>query len=427
MKRNMNVRTTTIAILFSAAAICAVAEVVRAEDWPRFRGPNGAGISDVAFDAPITESNFAWRITLPGQGHSSPVVRGDRIYLTTADPETAKRIVLCLSAKDGSEVWRREFESKTFRQHADNSYASSTPAVDDVGVYVAWSTPGSLGLHAFDLDGKDLWQKDLGVYKSQHGSGASPMVVDDLVIMPDDQEGPHSEVVAFDHKTGQQRWKIDRRSSDKAEMSTPCLFHPKDLPPQLILSSKGTGVTAVDPKTGTIIWQVPDACVARTVGSAALTDDLVIQACGDGTTVREVVAIRPYPASNAGASVSKPQVAYHISKISPYVPTPVVKDGMMFMWADNGVVTCVKAETGETIWRERVGGEFYGSPVCAGETLWAMSRKGKLVGVSAAAQFKLVGELDLGEPTQATPAIANGRMYLRTQSHLICVKPPSGK
>src|SRR5689334_13718647 len=95
---------TTIAILVSAAAVGTAAGVLRAEDWLRFRGPNGAGISDVAFDAPITESNFAWRITLPGEGHSSPVVRGDRIYLTSADPETAKRIVLCLSTKDGSEI-----------------------------------------------------------------------------------------------------------------------------------------------------------------------------------------------------------------------------------------------------------------------------------------------------------------------------------
>src|SRR4051794_19924456 len=249
-----------------------------ADEWTRFRGPNGSGLFETAFNNPITEKDFAWKVTLPGKGHSSPVVWGDHVYVTSGDPETAARIVLCLSAKDGSTIWKREFNSRTYRQlHVDNSYASATPAVDEAGVYVSWSTPESLSLMALTHDGKDLWTRDLGPFVSQHGSGASPMTVDGLVILTNDQEGPKSTVEAFDHFTGQPRWKIDRKPGDKTALATPCVFRPKaGGPAQLILSNKSTGITSVDPHTGKVNWEVPDACPDRTVGSPVVAGDLVI-------------------------------------------------------------------------------------------------------------------------------------------------------
>ena len=397
------------------------AGVALADDWARFRGPNGTGIAETPFDHPIDEGNFLWKVELPGAGHSCPVVYKDRLYVTTADPQTARRVVLCLDAKDGKTLWKQAFQSKAFRQHNDNSYASSTPAVDEVGVYVAYSTPQSLTLLALDHDGKSLWKQDLGPFVSQWGSGASPMVVDGLVVMTNDQEGPVSTVAAFDHKTGEQRWKIDRKTSNKTALSTPCVFQPKGGEAQLILSSKGSGVTSVNPKTGKLNWEVPDACPSRAIGSPVVTDELVIATSGDGDTKRDLTAVRPGPRSPDGTY--RPTVAYKMAKTCPYVPTSIVKGDRLYEWADNGLVTCANVATGEPIWTGRAPGTYYGSPVLAGNTLWAMSRQGKLVGVSAGEAFKIVSETDLGETSQATPAIAGGRMYLRTVSHLICVGP----
>lgn len=403
--------------------VTGIRQAMAAEEWTRFRGPNGTGLSESPFNAPLGERNVAWKITLPGIGHSSPVIWKDRVYLTTGDPETARRILMCIGAKDGNTIWAREFGSTPFRQHTDNSYASATPAVDELGVYVSWSVPASLQLLAVSHEGKELWKQDLGPFISQHGSGTSPVVVDDLVILPNDQEGPKSSAAAFDKKTGQLRWKIDRKAGDKTATSTPCLYQPKDGPAQLILTSKATGITSHDPKTGKLLWEAPAACPARPVGSPVIAGDLVITGSGDGAgdAVRHLVAV------HAPATGTKAPVAYKLTKITPYVPTPVVTGDWMFMWADSGIVTCVKAATGETVWSERASGQFYGSPVCAGDTLWAMNRRGKLVGIAAADQYRLVGEYDLGEPTQATPAIANGRMYLRTQSHLTCMVADTGK
>ena len=387
-----------------------------ADNWPRFRGPNGSGVSPDAFDRAITEKDFAWKIELPGVGHSSPVVWGDKVYLTCGEGPTAKRIILCLSAADGTTAWRREFNSFTFSQHHDNSYASSSPAVDDVGVYVCWTTPKEYTLLALDHDGKELWRQDLGPFKSQWGSGASPVVVNDLVIVADDQEGP-SRVSAFDHKTGKPRWTVERKGSDKTAMCTPCLFKPKDGPEQLVVTSKASGLVSLDPETGRTVWEVPDAFPFRTIGSPVVTDDLVIASYGDGANDRRLIAVRP---GSAGAYM--PEVAYRMTKTPSYVPTPLVKDGLLFLFADNGQVTCAKADTGEKVWGEKVGRSFYGSPVCAGKTLWCISHEGELIGIEAADHYNLVGKLDLGEPSQATPAVAGGRMYLRTTSHLICVK-----
>lgn len=388
-----------------------------AEDWPRFRGPNGSGRAATAFSQPIAESDFLWKVTLPGGGHSSPSVRGDRVYVTAAERDTARQLVVCLSAADGKTLWTRAFESKTHRMHNDNSYASATPAVDDVGVYVAFTTPDEVTLLALDHDGKDLWKNDLGRYVSAHGSGVSPIVVGETVILTNDQEGPTSNVMGFDRKTGKVRWEIKRKPGNKMAASTPCLFAPKGGgPAQLILTSKAAGITSVDPQTGEQNWEVPEAFTARTVGSPVVSDELVIGTAGEGGSDRQLTAVRP-----GARPGDKPAVAYKIGKSPPYVPTLLVAGDLLFLWGDGGLVTCVLAGTGETVWTEKVGGAYYGSPVLAGDTIWCMSKKGELVGIAASEKFKLVGKLELGEATHATPAIAGGKMYLRTMTQVICV------
>ena len=407
------VRAFAAAVALSAFLVSAAP----ADDWTRFRGPNGSGVAEGNFAADVSAKDFAWTVDLPGKGHASPVVWKNRVYLTSSDADAGKRYVLCLNAKDGSVAWKKAYDFPQFRQHADNSYSSASPAVDDVGVYVAWSTPDKYALFCLDHDGKELWAQDLGPFKSVQGQGTSPVVVGDVVVLANDQEGPKSSLAGFDRRTGAMQWTVERKSTDKAAMSTPVVFRPKDgAPPQVVFTTKSPGMTAVDPKSGQVVWEAPKVFDARTVGSpVAGGDDLILAACGEGAAHRLLVAVRP------GKPGEEPQVAYTVKGIAPYVPTPLVKGDRVYLWGDAGQVSCLKLATGEQVWSEKVGATYYASPVCVGDTVWCVSRKGDLVGVRAADAFEQVAKVSLGEPSHATPAVAGGKMYLRTVTKLICV------
>ena len=157
--------------------------------WNRFRGPNGSGVSQ-AKTVPVrwTQDDYNWRIELPGHGHSSPVVWGDRIFLTCCDPSTALRTLLCVDAPTGDTLWKLDEPSTTYSQHRDNSYATATPTVDSDGVVVTWSTPEAVMLLAVDLQGRELWRRNLGPLVSLQGSGSSPILHQDLVVLINDQE-----------------------------------------------------------------------------------------------------------------------------------------------------------------------------------------------------------------------------------------------
>lgn len=399
--------------LFAAALI--LLAVPASADWTRFRGPNGDGVVEGKFTDKLSEGNIDWKVDLPGKGHASPVIWKDRLYTTAADVDEGKRYVLCLSTKDGKTLWKKEYDFSKYKQHADNSFSSATPAVDAAGVYIAWSRPEKYELLALSHDGKELWSADLGPYKSVQGSGTSPIVVDDMVVVANDQEGPKSSVMAFDHKSGAMQWKIERKSGDKTSMSSPVVFKPKDGPAQLIFTCKAMGMTAVHPKSGQVLWEAPKVFDARTVGSPVVTDELVLAACGEGAAHRLLVAVKP------NAPGEEPTIAYKVERIAPYVPTPIVKGDRIYLWADAGQVSCLKLATGEEVWSDKVGGMYYGSPVLVGDVLWCMSRKGDLIGVRAGDKFEEVSKLNLGEPSHATPAVSDGKMYLRTVSKMICV------
>ena len=401
--------------------------------WPRFRGPDGSGVGDAAsVPAKWGDTDVRWKVALPGVGHSSPTVWADRVFATCADEQSGARTVLCLNAADGSVRWKRDYPADAYRHHGENSYASSTPAADADHVYVCLLSPKALKVVALDQDGNDAWSADLGPFAAEHGGGQSPIVLDDMVIVANDQNGPGSCVVALDRKTGAQKWKTPRRSH-RFSASTPCVFRPKDGgPAQIVVTSWAHGITGLDPANGLVLWELPEAFDARTVASpvAANQAGLVLASCGEGPGGHWLVAVRP------GSGGARPDVAYKITRNTPYVPTPLVKGDRLYYWSDSGVVTCAKADTGETVWQEKVGGSFFGSPVCAGDTLYCVSKRGEVVAVAASDEFKLLGKTDLGEKSDATPAVAGGRMYLRTWGHLLCVggdeasgegKPRDGK
>ncbi len=399
-------------------------------EWTRFRGPNGAGLSD-ATTIPVkwTDQDYNWKVKLPGIGHSSPVLWGNRIFLTCGDPATAGRTILCLDTADGRTLWRREYPSKTHKLHRANSYATATPAVDAGGVVVTWSTPREVVLLALDLDGRQAWRRGLGPFVGWHGTGSSPIIVDDLVVLGNDQEDPklvpsvygknatlpagESFLIAVDRKTGQTRWQVPRRTT-VAAYSTPCVHRPDGGSSELIFTSTAHGITAIDPATGKVNWEIDSVFRNRCVGSAVSASGLVIAGYGYGIRGTRCVAVRP----GSRTEGLEPKIVYEVKRAVPLVPTPLVKRGRLFLWGDDGVVTCLRVSTGEVIWRERVGGAFYGSPVCVGNRLYCIARDGKVVVVAASQRFEVLARVDLGEPSHATPAVSDGVMYLRTCSHL---------
>lgn len=411
------------ACLFFFAAISTTSPATAGDTWPRFRGENGLGTSNEA-EIPVewSEDHFLWKADLPGKGHSSPVIWEDRLFVASGDPETAERVLLCYNASTGEKLWERRYSSTTHNLHAHNTYASNSPAVDGKHVYVAWVTPERYLAMALDHDGNEVWQRDLGPFASQHGFGASPMVFGDLVIFTNDQradkENPQeSFVVALDRQTGQTRWRRSRPSS-RAAYGTPCLYYPPEGSPQLIVTSDAAGITALDPVSGGILWQAPDVFPFpwRCVNSPLVAGGLIWASCGEGGVGKQMVAVRP-PASPG----QEPEVVYTINRSAPYVPTPIECNGLLFVWRDAGTVVCLDLETGDELWTGRVGGAYHGSPVCVDGKLYCASQQGDVVVIAADKEFKLLARNELGEGSSSTPAVAHGRMYVRTESTLFCI------
>jgi outer membrane protein assembly factor BamB len=388
------------------------------QEWTRFRGPNGSGISTAAtVPARWTDKDLNWKVPLPGVGHSSPVLWGERIFLTSGEEDTGKRIVLCLRARDGERLWSREFPGERHGKHSDNSFASATPAVDEARLYVSWGSPKEYLAVALDHDGKEVWRTGLGPFRAGHGFGASPIVHDDVLVVPADQDGP-SNLFGLDRATGKVLWKVPRKS--KASYATPCVFQARGRQAEIIFTSYEHGLTAIDPKTGRVNWEhdvFDKRHVETPIGSPVVAGDLVLGTSGWLGVRQEVVAVRP----PSGEEKGKAEEVYRIDRSAPLCTTPLVRGDLLFLWSDGGIVTCAHTRTGEVYWRERVPGSYYGSPVCVRERLYAVSREGEVVVLAAAKRFELLARNPLGEGSHSTPAVAGGRMYLRTFSHLISV------
>lgn len=397
-------------VLFCACLVTATPSVAPSQEWTRFRGPNGSGVSPT--NVTWTDNDRLWKVKLPGKGHSSPVFWGNRLFITSGDNQTKQRLLYCLNAADGRTLWSRSYPVETHRQHEDNSWASGTPAVDERHVYVPWASPKDYLVVALDHAGNEKWRIDLGPYKSGHGFGGSLIVRDGLVIVPHEHEGK-SALVALDRDTGQKRWEAPRRS--KTTYATPCIYQPKGKAAELICASYEHGVTSIDPKSGVTNWEIDvfdKGHIETTIASTLVAGDLVIGCSGWLGVKKEVIAVRPPQPGE------KPQIAYKVTRGSPLVPTPLVKDDLLFLWEDDGVASCLDARTGKTHWQERVDGSFYSSPICAGHRLINVTRAGELVTLAAREKFDELARFSLGEGSFSTPAVVGGVLYVRTFHHV---------
>lgn len=410
------------AIVFTVAAACTVttliAESAGADEWNRFRGPNGNGVSD-ATTVPVewTNKDYNWTVDLPGVGHSSPIAWGNLLFVTSADDKAKTRTLQCLNVSDGKEVWRKDISFEPYKQQKNNSFASSTPTADADHVYVLWHSKVSSPLLAYDHAGNKVWEYDLGPYLHGQGGATSPIVYQNSVFIAHDHKDD-SFLVAVDRMTGQERWKIPREGK-RACYGTPCINTPKDRPDEVIFSHCYEGIVGVDPKSGNQNWHIDvfGRASQRALGSPIIAGDLVVASSGGVGGERQVVVVKPQISDNKVTI----EEAYRVIRQAPHVPTPLVYKAWMFLWSDGGIATCVERRSGKVVWQKRVGGNFYSSPICIDGKLYCVDLDGEVVVVAASDEYELLARNSLESPSRATPAVSNGALIIRTESQVISI------
>ena len=395
--------------------------LVNAENWAQFRGPNGAGISaEKGIPIKWTAKDYKWQVKLPGIGHSSPIVWEDRVIVTSAANKGEKRFIECYRADTGKPVWSKELGGATHPKHGLNSFASSTPVTDGKMVYVSWGDNDEYFIVAHDFkSGAEKWRTQLKPSLSKHGHGTavSPVLFEDLVIILNEQDTGPGYIAALDKATGKERWKIARKI-EIMTYATPIIIEVKG-EPQLISSCLDDGLMGINPRNGKVLWNTPGNFDLRTVAMPVHWKGIVYGSCGGGGKGKLMLAVKV----NGKGNVSESHIAWKRQRSLPYVPTPIVYGDHIYLWLDNGIVICADPKTGEEIWNERVGrGDFSSSPVCIDGKIYCSSRTGEFTVIKASPKYELLGRSLLGESTHATPAISNGRMFLRGFEKLYCLE-----
>jgi len=410
--------------LISIAGLCSIFQFQsNAQEWTRFRGPNGTGISNAkTIPTKWSDTDINWKVSLSGIGHSSPVLWGDLVFVTSTDEKAGKFFVHCLNANDGRMVWQKEHPLTPHDKHDSNSFATSTPTVDSQRIYVLRSDGARNLLLALDHRGGKVWEEDLGPFAMHHGGGNSPILHDGAVVLANEQE-TDSFLIAVDARTGETRWKTPRQSKS-GNYSTPCVLESQNGKPALIFNSEIHGISAIAPDTGKPIWEFAKAFDKRSVSSPVIAAGLIIGSCGSGGGGNFLVAVRP----GDPAKGKQPEHAYEVRRSAPYVPTSVCVGDRLFLWSDAGVVSRVHAMTGEVEWQERAGGNFFSSPICVDGRLFGISTAGEVVVVAASNKFEVLARNPLGEQTHSTPAVSGGRMFIHTSRRLVSIggKTPDG-
>src|SRR5678815_2949210 len=415
--------------------ILVTASVASAQNWPSFRGPNASGVA--AGNAPTSwngekSSNVVWKTAIPGFSHSSPIIWGNKIFLITAissDPatkfaakgqgiglatDTVKHTwqIYCLDKVSGKVLWSKTAYEGTPRakRHIKASQANSTPVTD--GRYVV-AMFGSQGLDCYDLDGKVIWKKDVGILDpglwddptSSWGHASSPVIYKDLVIIQADGH-KQSFIAAYNLKDGSQAWRVER--GEITSWSTPTINEAKGRTE--IIANGGRFIRGYDPLTGKELWRFSDDNTEVKM-QAPLVAEGLIYISGGYPAGRPIYAFR----SGATGDISlKPGqetndfIAWKSIKGSPYTPTPIIYNDIYYACADNGVLSAYEAKTGERIYQERLPSSFSASPIAADGKLYLASEDGDVFVVMAGRKFELLATNSMGQPLMATPAISDG-------------------
>jgi len=416
-------------VLRSVALVCGsmvgLSALAGGTDWVRFRGPDGLGVSGET-GLPVTwgeGKNIVWQTELPGPGGSSPVVVGERIYLTCysgyavprqprGDMAQLKRHLVCLGRRDGKIAWTKDVPSvlpDSERNRESHGYASSTPVSDGERLYVFF---GKSGVFAFDLDGRQLWHADVGQKLSGWGSAASPILHGDLLIVNASVES--TSLVALDKKTGKEKW---RAPGIKESWNTPILMTTKEGKTELVVAIAGS-VLGLDPGTGERLWSCRTDIPWYMVPSLAAHEGIVYCIGGRGTGGS--LAVR----AGGRGEVTASHRLWMVEKGSN-VPSVIYHDGHIYYSRENGTAICADAKTGRTVYSEKLprAGQVYASPVLADGRLYYFSRWGRGFVVAAKPKFELLATNELGRVgmVNSSPAAVDGRLLLRSDKFLFCL------
>jgi outer membrane protein assembly factor BamB len=384
-----------------------------AQYWPRWRGPSGQGVAAGSgfVDAWSATENVLWRVAVPGAGNSSPIVWRDRVFLTTSHDGGRRLSVLAFRRDNGAQLWETFMpDGPGDSPHPKNGYASATPATDGERLYVSF---GSRGLFALDLNGRIVWQRDLGRIGNYHGAAGSPLLYRNRVILYQDQS-QGSFIAAFDTRTGGQIWRTARQAS--VGWGTPIAVRVGGRD-EIIVNGQSR-VQAYDPETGRELWR----CAGTTyevIPTPVVGYGMVFCASG---RAGPTLAIRP----GGQGDVTGTHVAWSTPRGSPFVPSPLLYGQYLYTVNDMAsIVTTFDAATGKLMWQGRLGVAqregFSASPVGADGKVFFTNDEGDTFVLRSGASFDLVRVNRLGERTLASPALVDGKWYIRTDRRLLAI------
>jgi outer membrane protein assembly factor BamB len=397
----------------SLAFVFLLGNTLSAEDWPGWRGPRGDGTSQET-GIPVQWSrseNVRWKVPIPGTGHSSPIVWGDRVFLTTCLKQAQQRVLLCLDRHTGKMLWQRTVLTAPLEpKHPLNSYASSTPATDGQHVWVSFLAGSDVMLACYDFHGNRMWMRSPGKFYSKHGFCSPPIVYKDLVITNGDHDGD-GYLAALDKTTGAPRWRTERPNHTRS-YCPPLLIEAAGRM-QLVLSGSKC-VASYDPDTGKLIWII-DGPTEQFVASLVYLDGVLFLT--SGFPEYHILAIRPDGTGN----VTQTHVLWRTTHAAGYVPSPIAYGKHFFNVKDDGRAGCWEHRTGQEMWLERLGRHHSASPVEAEGRLYFTDDDGSTFVVRAGPKFEILSRNDLHEQCRASPAIAHGALFIRTTEHLYCI------
>lgn len=434
----------------AASLVVSLALTAQATNWPQFRGRDASGVAAGASAPPVSWSlepakGIGWRAALPGLAHSSPIVWGGRVYVTTAvaaegkpgvvvgdvsksgiDParDTGRHTwrLMALDAQSGKVVWDTVAHEGVprMKRHVKASHASATPATD--GRFIV-ALMGSEGLFAFDMNGNQKWRADLGVLDvglvddptMQWGPASSPVIFGDMVIVQNNRHRD-SFLAAYDLATGKPLWQS--KHEDYPSWATPAIVHAGGR--TQIVTNAGQFIRGFDPKTGRELWRLSDNRTQVKVPSPIVAGDLVIVTGGYPPGGRPIYAIRP----DGTGELTEKALAWKTDRGAPYTGTPILYQGILYALTDNGILSAYEPKTGERIYQQRVAGGagFSASPVAANGRLYLASEDGDVHVVKAGRAYELLASNRMGEPLMATPAISGNTMFIRTLTSLVAVR-----
>jgi outer membrane protein assembly factor BamB len=427
-------------VILSALLLPAVLTLpALAGNWPQWRGPDGNSVT-AEKGLPLEwakDRNVLWKCPLPGDGASTPAIWGDALFVTSQRDQ--ELLLLRVSKASGKVEWERSVGGGAVRRktpqprgeqkfHPLHNLASPSPVTDGQRVFVHF---GNGDLAAYDCDGTQLWhrnlQKDFGPYTIWWGHANSPVLYKDLVItvcMQDSlkdlgQPPVDSYLVAHDQKTGELRWKTLRNTQAKAEecdaYTTP-VFAEVDGRTELLVMG-GNQLDAYDPATGKQVWYLPGLSGNRTITGPTVAAGMVYATCG---MRRDLVAVKP----GGSGEVPPSAVAWRTKDSTPDSPCPVVSNGLVFIVSDQGWAQCFDAKTGESKWKQRLPGDHKASPLAAEGRIYFVSLNGSCTVVAAAATFEKLAENRLDDSLIASPAVSDGKLFLRGRKALYCLGRP---